>query len=439
MHILQVSPRVPFPLHDGGAIGIYNITKGLLDAGHRVTMLAINTPKHHQPADVLAHLGPKFRLATVDIDTTAKPLKALQNLLFSRWYYGPYILERFISLRVAEEFKRLLLTEQFDVVQLEGTFVAWYASYLTSQGSKGEMPTRQHLPPVVLRAHNVEYRIWETLAQGERNPLKRWYFSDLAKGLKAFEKNMLHRIDAVAAITEEDATRLHSLFFAGLPAPVSSEDVKDEKYGPTIALIPAAVEMAAFQPDPSQPPRPRTVFMIGSLNWLPNLEGLDWLLREVWPAIHAELPELELHVAGVAPPGHLTSRPKGQDNVFIHGFVESAAAFMRQYDLMLVPLLSGGGMRVKIIEGMALGKCILSTGIGAEGIAVRNGHDIALRDGAAAWQQALRDYYHGRLPVSTIGAEAAATAAEVYDNRRVTQRFEALYAQVGAGRPAAAS
>ncbi|QKG56006.1 glycosyltransferase family 4 protein [Hymenobacter sp. BRD128] len=411
MHILQVSPRVPFPLHDGGAIGIYNITKGLLAAGHRVTMLAINTPKHHQPADVLAHLGPNFRLVTVDVDTDATPLKALQNLLFSS---QPYNVDRFIKEEVTSALIELLQTQTINVVQFEGTYVAWYYEWWGYQelsvGVKG-----------VLRAHNIEYVIWERLAAGEKKLLKRWYLKNLAQRLRRFEQRCLVNFDAVAAITKEDIVRLKEL---GCPEP--------------IALIPAAVEMAAFQPDPSQPPQPRTVFMIGSLNWLPNLEGLDWLLREVWPAVHAELPELELHVAGVAPPGHLTSRPKGQDNVFIHGFVESAAAFMRQYDLMLVPLLSGGGMRVKIIEGMALGKCILSTSIGAEGIAVRDGHDIVLRDSAAAWQQSLRDYYHGRLPVAAVGAEAARTAAEVYDNRRVTQRFEALYAQVGAGRPAAA-
>ncbi|MDO7883789.1 glycosyltransferase family 4 protein [Hymenobacter cheonanensis] len=412
MHILQVSPRVPFPLHDGGAIGIYNITKGLLDAGHRVTMLAINTPKHHQPADVLAHLGPNFRLVTVDVDTSLKPLKALQNLLLSK---APYNVERFINSKVLDVLIGLLQTENFEVIQYEGTFVAWYNEWLYSEELFPEKTV------TVLRAHNIEYVIWERLAAGKKNLLKRWYLTHLAARMRSFEEEYLGFFDAIAAITEEDIIRLKEL---GCPEP--------------IALIPAAVEMGSFQPDPSQPPQPRTVFMIGSLNWLPNLEGLDWLLREVWPAIHAELPELELHVAGVAPPGHLTSRPRGQDNVFIHGFVESAAAFMRQYDLMLVPLLSGGGMRVKIIEGMALGKCILSTGIGAEGIAVRDGHDIVLRDTAAAWQQALRDYYHGRLPVAALGAEAARTAAEVYDNRRVTQRFEALYAQVGAGRPAAA-
>ena len=403
MHILQVSPRVPYPLHDGGAIGIYNITAGLLRAGHRVTMLAINTPKHHQPADVLAHLGPNFRLVAVDVDTTARPLKALRSLLLARRI--PYIAERFISPAVSGALVGLLRAESFDVLQYEGTYVAWCREWLQAKGLT---------PPdtvSVLRAHNIEYVIWERLARGESNPLKRWYLGHLAARLRWFEQNYLRGFDAVAAITPEDMGHLREL---GCPEP--------------IALVPAAVELAAFQPDPSIKPQPRTIFMIGSLNWLPNLEGLEWLLREVWPALHAELPDLELHVAGVAPPAHLLV-PR-HDNVFIHGFVESAAAFMRQYDLMLVPLLSGGGMRVKIIEGMALGKGILSTGIGAEGIEVTDGKDIVLRDGAAAWQQTLRDYYHGRLPVAVLGAAAAATAAQVYANDRVTERFEALYAQI---------
>ena len=415
MHILQVSPRVPFPLHDGGAIGIYNITAGLLRAGHRVTMLALNTPKHHQPAGVLAHLGPQFRLVTVDVDTTLKPWKALRNLLRPSGPAGigqgiPYNMERFVSPAVAATLLQLLQSEPVDLVQVEGTTVGWYAAHLAAARQSGRLP---HLPPVVLRAHNVEYRIWETLAQGARNPLKKWYFAHLAQRMEQYEKWLVHRVAAVAAITDEDVARLRAM---GCPVPV--------------ALVPAAVELSAFQPDPAVVPRPRTVFMIGSLNWLPNLEALEWLLREVWPAAHAELPELELHVAGSHPPAHLSSRPAGQDNVFIHGFVESAAAFMRQYDLMLVPLLSGGGMRVKIIEGLALGKAILSTPLGAEGVAVRDGHDVVLRAGAAAWLATLRDYYHGRLPVAALGAAAARTAAEVYDNRRVTERFEDLYARL---------
>ncbi|RZK52344.1 MAG: glycosyltransferase [Hymenobacter sp.] len=201
-----------------------------------------------------------------------------------------------------------------------------------------------------------------------------------------------------------------------------------------MAVIPAPANTSRFRPDPTRRPQPRSLFMLGSLNWLPNLEGVEWFLREVWPQAHRELPELTLHIAGTAPPAHLTSRPQGQDNVFVHGFVESAADFMQAYELMLVPLLSGGGMRIKIVEGMALGKAILSTTIGAEGIEVQEEAELLLRDGAAAWLDALRAYYHGRLPLAAIGAAAARTAQARYSTEAVAQGFVALYRQAIAAR-----
>ncbi|MFC7668930.1 glycosyltransferase [Hymenobacter humi] len=97
---------------------------------------------------------------------------------------------------------------------------------------------------------------------------------------------------------------------------------------------------------------------------------------------------------------------------------------------MLVPLLSGGGMRIKIIEGMAMGKAVLSTALGAEGIAVRDGHDILLRDSAAEWLEALRAWARGEVPTAQIGAAAARAAADQYDNRRVIDRFVDLYTRL---------
>ncbi|MDB5235674.1 MAG: hypothetical protein JWR44_2667, partial [Hymenobacter sp.] len=348
----------------------------------------------------LAYLGPNLRLVLVDVDTDISAPKALKNFLFSR---QPYNVERFISPAVGEQLLEILQTDPPDIVQMEGTFVAWYAEFLG----------RQHradfrVPPLVLRAHNVEYTIWQMLATREKNPLKGIFLRTMTARLEKFERRYLRQFDAVAAITEDDAQRLRALH---CPEPVE--------------FIPAGVELSRFQADPVLKPRPRTLFMIGSLNWLPNLEALEWLLREVWPTLHAEMPDVELHVAGTGTPDHLLA-PR-TDNVFVHGFVESAPAFMQQYDLMLVPLLSGGGMRIKIIEGMALGKPILSTTIGAEGIAVRDGHDILLRDSPAAWLEALRGWSRGEVNGAEMGAAAARTAAEVYDNRQVVQRFEALY------------
>ncbi|MDB5271537.1 MAG: hypothetical protein JWP58_4577 [Hymenobacter sp.] len=400
MHILQLCPRVPFPLTTGGAIAMYDVAAGLVQAGHRVTMLAINTPKHHQPADALDHLGPNFRLVTVDVNTDITPVNALKNLLLSR---QPYIVERFISPAVGEKLVDILQNETVDVVQFEGTFAAWYAELLGRRENAG-----LRVPPLVLRAHNLEHTIWQMLAGRERNPLKRLYLRDMAARLERFERRHLAQFDAVAAITDDDAQRLQAL---GCPEPV--------------VFIPAGVDFTRFQANPTVKPKPRTLFMIGSLNWLPNLEGLHWLLREIWPTIHAEMPDVELHIAGSGTPEDLL-RPR-TDNVFVHGFVESAPAFMQQYELMLVPLLSGGGMRIKIIEAMALGKAVLSTTLGAEGIAVRDGHDIVLRDSAAEWLDALRAWGREEIPVAAIGAAAAHTATHVYDRRRVTGQFVGLY------------
>ena len=403
MHILQLCPRVPFPPHDGGAIAMYGVAAGLVRAGHRVTLLAINTPKHRQPADALAHLGPNMRLVTVEVDTDISAAKALKNLLFSR---QPYNAERFISPAVGAKVLEILRTDAVDIVQMEGTFVAWYAEFLG----------RQHradfrVPPLVLRAHNVEYTIWQMLARRESNPLKRIFLSTMAARLEKFERRYLRQFDAVAAITEADGERLRVLH---CPEPV--------------VFIPAGVDLSRVQSDPAIVPKPRTLFLIGSLDWLPNQEGVEWLLREVWPTLHAEMPDIELHIAGRNAPAHLLNLRA--ENVFMHGFVESAPAFMQQYELMLVPLLSGGGMRVKIIEGMALGKAILSTGLGAEGITVRDGHDIVLRDTAADWLDALRAWYRGALDIHAISIAAAHTAANLYDNRRVVQRFVDLYEQL---------
>jgi glycosyltransferase involved in cell wall biosynthesis len=402
MHILQLCPRVPYPPHDGGAIAMYETARGLAEAGHRVTVLAANTPKHHQPVDALAHLGPRVRLVTVDVDTRLRPLAALQNLLFSP---EPYNVARFISEALADKLAELVAAEQVDVVQFEGTFVAPYRALLVQALDKAEIAQ----PLLVLRAHNIEHTIWQSLAARASNPLKKWYLQNMAHRLARLESELLPSFDAIAAITEQDTTRLRAM---GCRA--------------SIAFIPASYDLGRLQPA-TTPPQPRTIFVIGSLNWLPNLEGLAWFLKEVWPVAHAELPELALHIAGSHPPADLTARPPGQDQVFVHGFVESAPAFMQLYELMLVPLLSGGGMRVKVVEGLALGKAVLSTTLGAEGIAARDGENSLLRDGAAAWLEALRDYYHGRLPLAAIGQAAVRTAHAEYGTRQVTQRLLALY------------
>ncbi|KAA9339709.1 glycosyltransferase [Hymenobacter busanensis] len=401
MNILQICPRVPFPPHDGGAIAMYDVAAGLVRAGHRVTVLAANTPKHRQDATVLDHLGPNARLVTVDVDTSLSPVAALRNLLFRR---TPYNVERFMSADFAARLEQLLRTETFDVVQIEGTFVAWYVDVV-----------RRVAPhtPVVLRAHNVEHEIWDQLARNERHPLKATYLRHLARRLRRFEQQYLPRFSAIAAITEPDKRRLLQL---GCQEPV--------------VFIPAGVDLSRFQPDPSIKPKPKSLFFLGSLNWRPNVEGLEWFLAEVWPRAKRRWPALELHVAGKDMPAHIERLH--EPGVHMHGFVDSAPRFMQENEVMIVPLLSGGGMRVKIIEGMAMGKCIISTGLGSEGIAVRHLEDIIVCDDPGDWIECIGKYVEGEFCHEGVGQKARLTAQNLYDNARVVARFVALYEQIGA-------
>ena len=384
---------------------MHDVATGLARAGHRVTVLAINTPKHHQ-AD-LTVLGAHIRLLTVDVDTRVTPWGALKGL-FDREL--PYNVARFVSAAVRARLTELLRAERFDVVQLEGTFVAPYLADI-----------RQLAPatPVVLRAHNLECQIWERLAHGARNPLRRAYLAHLARGLRRFEARVARGFAAIAAITEPDRRQ-----WAALAGP-----------GVRTVSVPAGVDRARFRPVPIGRPVRHTVAVLGSLNWEPNLEGLRWLLAHVWPRVREVLPYLTLHVAGSHPPAWLTElRAPG---VVVHGFVESAAAFLAEHPVLLVPLLSGGGMRIKIIEAMTTGRCVLTTPVGGEGIDAVPGRDWLVATTPAEWVAALVAVF-GPAPTAAapaadpvaIGQAAASFAAHHFDNTAVVRRFEALYAEL---------
>jgi glycosyltransferase involved in cell wall biosynthesis len=391
LKILQLCPRIPYPPHDGGAIAMYDVLSNLAEEGHEVTLLAINTPKHYQDASAVAD---KARVFAIPVNTDLSKRKAFANLFSS----VPYNIERFIAPEVEEKLTELLQKETFDIIQIEGLFMAYYVDVIR----------RLTKTPVVMRSHNVEYLIWERLAANEKNPLKKVYLKYLANGIKNFEKAILNKFDAIAAITEQDKIRMQEM---GCTVPIE--------------FIPAGVELSRFKPNPEIQPKPQTLFILSSLNWLPNLEGIDWFLENVWKTVVKTLPKLELHIAGKSPPENLLKLDL--PNVFVHGFIPDASDFMQQYDLMLVPLLSGGGMRVKIIEGMALGKCILSTSVGAEGIACRSGKDILIADEAEKWIWYITDYYKGMQPCESIGRNARETALQTYDNKLVIEKFVQLY------------
>ena len=392
MKILQLCNKFPYPLKDGAAIAITYLAKAYAELGHEVTLLSMNTSKHwFEVADLPRDFDHYTALHTVFVDNRIRPLPAFLNL-FSK---NSYHIERFDDAAFAEKLASILTQTPFDVVQLESLYLTPY------------LPVIRRFAPqarVVLRAHNVEHEIWERVAENS-NPLKKWYLRQITPRLKQYEIQHLNDYDLVAAITERDAQHLRRL---GLHQPV--------------VVTPIGLDCRDYCPDDRSYRRPLSLSFIGSLDWMPNQEGLRWFLDEVWtPVLAPAFPELTFHIAGRTAPRWL--RSLAVERVTFHGEVPSAPDFLNQHSVMVVPLLSGGGMRAKILEGMAVGKVVLSTRVGMEGIAAQHRRECLLADEPQEILAALRWCYAQGEGLAELGHRAAEFCVENYDNLEVARRL----------------
>ncbi|MBX3102097.1 MAG: glycosyltransferase [Bacteroidetes bacterium] len=393
MKILQLTLRIPYPLNDGGAQAMYHMGAQLEAAGHEVTLAALNTRKHYQDPSVLHQVAAVY---IAEVDTTPRPWAALWNLLFSR---QPYNIQRFDQPAFHDLLRNLLQRESFDLIQLEGVYLAVYLPTLRKYSRA----------PVVLRAHNVEYRIWERMAGAEHNLLRRTYFRHLARRGRRFEAQMLPRFDGIAAITPEDARQLSQL------AP-----------GVPVQPVPSG-----YTPPPSlseTEPALHSLCFLGSLEWMPNVQGLEWFLDHVWGQVLKAHPHAQLHIAGKNPPQKVLYW--NFPNVKIHGQVPDAAEFLQRYQVVINPLLSGSGIRVKILEAMGLGKAVVCTSIAKEGILLTSGMHALVADTPEAFAQAVVQLLEQPDRCQLLGAQAQAFTIQNYSWPGIIAQMEALYARL---------
>lgn len=397
MKILQVCNKIPFPSKDGGSIAIHILTQGLQALGHQVTVLTINTPKHFlniEEIDESYRIKTSFR--SVFIDTSIKPLAAFLNLFST----SSYNVIRFYSQEFEKVLIDLLRNGNFDIVELETLWVTPYVETI-----------RKHATAkIVLRSQNVEYLIWERMASLAKNPLKKIYLNLLARRLKKYEVEMLNKYDGIACITDLDAVAFRKL---GCNIP--------------LITIPFGINTAQYKVEKTAPEFP-SLFHIGSMDWLPNEEAIKWFLKNVWKGIHIKHPALNLYLAGRNMPEWLINLK--MKNVIVVGEVADAVKFINSKAIMVVPLQSGGGMRVKIIEGMALGKTIIATAIGAEGIACKNNHDILIANTVAEFEMAIDNCVNNKIFSENIGKNAQLLVENEYDNQKICMRLSKFYQKI---------
>jgi glycosyltransferase involved in cell wall biosynthesis len=215
------------------------------------------------------------------------------------------------------------------------------------------------------------------------------------------ELKYLNEYDAILPITDRDGEILRSL---GCTRPLFT--------------VPTGVDTNELRPDHISTEYP-SVFHIGALDWGPNLEGLQWFFKEVWPVVLKQFPEIKFYLAGRNAPASL--RDADHPNMEFLGEVEDAHAFMRSKAVMIVPLLSGSGMRIKIIEGMALEKTIITTSIGTEGINTTDGENIRIADDPVEFGKAICEILEDPQLFHRIGENARTFVRENYDNLAIAR------------------
>ena len=387
MKIVYISNKPIYPLLDGGCVAMNQFLKCLLEGGFDVKNFTLSTQKHPFVEDKFPEkLASIIRPEQCEIDTRIKPIEAL-SYLFKK---GSYNIDRFINERFKTQLSHYLRTQKVDLIILESVYLAGYITTIRKNCSA----------KIIIRAHNVEFLIWERLAKNETSLLKRFYFKKLAKDLKKEEIKSLNLVDGIACITKQDQTIFKEL------------GIKTQ-----MTTIPVAIAKKEGNCDYSV----SSFYHLGAMNWNPNIEAVRQLVNSIFPKIRTQIPSSKLYLGGSFMPEEFkTDESKGIEVV---GFIDDIDNFMTKRGIMLVPLKSGSGVRIKLLEGMSLGVPIVTTEMGAEGIDGQSGTDFMIAKDENAFIQAAIDISNSEEKRASLGRNAKSLVEKNYKIESVTEKL----------------
>jgi len=392
MKILQVSNRVPWPLNEGGNIGIYNYTKAYCELGYDVTLYCLDGQKHNTPIkEATSELSKYASLYIHPIDTDINLDDAIKHLIRNK----SYNVSRFYNATFESELIKLLSNESFDVVQLEGTFVGPYIASIRKV-FKGLLS---------LRMHNVEFEIWQRLAQNEKNPLKKLYLKILARQLEKYESKIIRQVDTIVPVTDQDLYKFRKLFSEGV-----------------YKSIPAGINLNTWKFSPSK--STNRWYHIGSMEWHANAEAVDWYMKEIHPLIIKNNANYTLNLAGKGIDANLF---RSMPQVTVTENVENAYDFVNSNDVCIVPLKSGSGIRLKILEAMAAGKLVISTTIGAQGIDYIDGKHLLIANTPSEFLSVFIEINNHQIDFQAIIKNARILIEENYATKALAKKQSMFY------------
>jgi glycosyltransferase involved in cell wall biosynthesis len=394
MNVLLLTQVLPYPPDSGPKVKTWNVLKYLAQR-HEVTLVSF---VRGDQSDDVCHLE-RYCRAVYTVPMRRGPWRDLWHMALSFLRNEPFMMVRDDRRAMRDLVARLASEMHFDVAHADQMNMAQYAARVPGARK-------------ILDAHNALWllyrRLWQTMGPGPR----KWLLGRDYRLLKRYEGWVCQEFDAVLAVSEEDEAALEeaagqALDVAVIPIAVDTDEVK-------------VVQREA---------EPRHVLHIGTMYWPPNVDAMKWFIDHIYPLVRQQRPDVHLDVVGARPPAELLALNDAGLGIHVTGYVADPTPYQRRAAVMVVPLLAGGGMRVKILNAMAEGIPIVSTTLGYEGIEATPGRDILVGDTPEAFAaevlRVLDDPDLGRQ----LAANGRRLIEEKYSYRYACRPLDEVYAR----------
>jgi polysaccharide biosynthesis protein PslH len=395
MRILWLKSDLLLPLDKGGKLRTWHLMRHLARR-HDITYLAFA-----DAATAPAHLAGMREVASrvKTVVRTDPPKRSFAFYADAAKYLTdelPYAVAKYRSAEYAAHVESLLAYHSFDLIVCDF------------------LPPAVNLPrelpcPAVLFTHNVESEIWRRHAETQSNAVSRWLYEAQHRRMLRYEQSALARFDGVLAVSDADRQTFERLY--------PSVDT-------SIEVVPTGVDTDYFssQSSNSESAVPSLVFT-GSMDWLPNEDAMTYFCREILPLIRADEPGVRLSIVGRAPTPAV-QRLAADSNITVTGRVDDVRPWIEGAAVYVVPLRIGGGTRLKIFEAMAMGKAVVSTTVGAEGLPVGDGRNVLLADEPRTFARHVVRLLRNREERDALGAAARALVVDNFDWSAVAGTLE---------------
>ncbi len=393
--VLFLAHLLPYPLDGGAKIKSYHTLKRLAEK-YEVTLLAFVRSE-----DERKYVAPLRELCAGGVETVIIRRSAVKNVLDAARLWAsrrPFIVGRDSVGAMARAVRSRLTGRHYDVVHIDHLQMAQYV-----------LPRRSPVK-LVLDHHNVESQIIQRVSQTTPSRAQRLYAAHEWPKLERYELEVCRQMDRVLVVSNEDAATLRRL----------APDLKN------LTVVPIGVDLDHYQPAPRFP-NPRTLLSIGTMYWPPNVDSMVWFYESAYAQIKAAVPDVRLSIVGADPVEKILRLAKDDPSVTVPGYVDDDRTVVADCAGFIVPLQSGSGMRVKILNAMAMALPVVSTTVGAEGILAVPGRDILIADTPDAFARACISLLQDTERGTEMGEAARRLMEQTYSWQAIGEELLNIY------------